>query len=226
MTDRTVHWTDRLSEYLDGELGAGDRPALEAHLAVCRDCAGTLEELRRVIARAQALDERPPARDHWPAIAALIGSEATPIAAGRWNRRFTFSLPQLAAAALVLVTLSASGAVWFSRTPVTGPSVAVTPAPQPSAIRPVSARGAAPAAYDSAVAQLQEKLDQGRGRLDTVTIRVLEENLARIDHAIAEAQRAVATDPANVYLNSHLAETRLGKLHLLQRAARLASAQS
>ena len=39
-------WTDRLSEYLDGDLAEAERQALEAHLGVCEDCAATLEELR------------------------------------------------------------------------------------------------------------------------------------------------------------------------------------
>ena len=43
MTDT---WNDRLSEYLDGELTPGERVALEAHLATCRECAATLAELR------------------------------------------------------------------------------------------------------------------------------------------------------------------------------------
>src|SRR5207249_2341818 len=45
-------WTDRLSEYLDGELGAAERAALEGHLATCGECGATLAELRRVVARA------------------------------------------------------------------------------------------------------------------------------------------------------------------------------
>ena len=67
---------------------------------------------------------------------------------------------------------------------------------------------------------------EGRGRLDTATVRVIERNLAAIDSAIAQAQRAVAADSANVYLNSHLAETRRRKLELLRQAASLVSAVS
>src|SRR3989441_2372570 len=64
------NWTDRLSEYADGTLGVGERDALEAHLVGCAACAATLEELRRVVARARALDDRAPAVDLWPKIAA------------------------------------------------------------------------------------------------------------------------------------------------------------
>jgi hypothetical protein len=80
--------------------------------------------------------------------------------------------------------------------------------------------------YAAAVADLERVLDQGRGRLDTTTVRVIERNLATIDSAIAQAQRAVAADSANVYLNSHLAETRQRKLELLRRAAALVSSVS
>src|SRR2546422_208780 len=63
-------WTDRLSEYLDGELGIAERAALEAHLAGCPACEVILAELRRVVARAQALDDQPPTTD-------LVGWEKT-----------------------------------------------------------------------------------------------------------------------------------------------------
>src|SRR5881628_2981094 len=66
-------WTDRLSGYLDGDLGVAERGALEAHLAGCPACEATLDELRRVVARAQALEDQPPATDLWPAIAEQIG---------------------------------------------------------------------------------------------------------------------------------------------------------
>src|SRR6266487_2146211 len=106
MTDR---WTDRLSEYLDDELAAPERTALEAHLASCDGCRTTLDELRRVVTNARALDDRPPTTDLWPAVATRIGlaSRARPVV-----RRFAFTVPQLAAASVVLALLS-GGAVWL-----------------------------------------------------------------------------------------------------------------
>ena len=80
--------------------------------------------------------------------------------------------------------------------------------------------------YDGAVADLEQVLLDGRGRLDTATVRVIERNLAAIDGAIAQAQRAVAADSANIYLNAHLADTRRRKLELLRQAASLVSAVS
>src|SRR2546427_11097371 len=93
-------WTDRLSEYLDGELGIAERAALEAHLAGCPACEAILAELRRVVARAQALDDQPPATDLWPAIAQQIGVSSggegpreVGRAAARPRRRISFSSP-------------------------------------------------------------------------------------------------------------------------------------
>jgi len=225
MSDR---WMDRLSEYLDGELPDGDRVALESHLATCSDCAAVLADLRRVVSRARQLEQRGPRRDLWPGIASRIG--ATPRAetevvglATRAARRWSFSLPQLAAAAVVLMTLS-GGAVWLVRSPALSPTIRATaplPAGTPAA---VNASSTASQSYAAAVADLERVLATGRAQLDTTTVRVIEQNLAAIDHAIAEAQRALVADPANMYLNTHLAETMRRKLDLLRQAATLVHA--
>jgi hypothetical protein len=208
-------WTDRLSEYLDEELSAPEREALEAHLPECGACAQALDELRRVAVRTDALEDRPPARNLWPGIAARIATqgEAAPRGPGR---RFTFTVPQLAAAAAALVLLSAGG-MWLALSSGDGGgSLAVQPAGIQA--RPVSA-GASN--FDAAVAELQRLLDERRDQLDSATIQVLEENLATIDQAIAEARAALSEDPSNSYLNQHLATTMWRKVHLLQRAATL-----
>ena len=83
--------------------------------------------------------------------------------------------------------------------------------------------GLADAEYDSAVADLQRALRNGRGHLDPATIAIVEQNLKIIDRAIDQARQAVIDDPSNSYLTSHLVETRRKKLDLLRRAAALAS---
>ena len=50
-----THWTDRLSDYLDGELPPAERNSLEAHLETCAECARVLEELRTVVSRTRGL---------------------------------------------------------------------------------------------------------------------------------------------------------------------------
>jgi anti-sigma factor RsiW len=79
--------------------------------------------------------------------------------------------------------------------------------------------------YDATVAELQRLLATGRTQLDTSTVRILEQNLAVIDRALNEAQRAVARDPANPYLRAHLASTMRRKVDLLRRATVIAGAR-
>ena len=223
----TDHWTDRLSEYLDGDLPAGARGALETHLETCIACRTTLAELRRVVARAQALEDTPPARDLWPAIAGRL----TPLTGGVVDlatrrgpraapaRRVSLTWLQLAAAALVLIAASAGTVMTVLRSH--GPAAA--PAPAPVALAPapdgvVVAGWAGVARYDAAVAELEQMLAQHRAQLDTATVRVVQKNLDIIDRAIADARAALAADPSSAYLNHHLARTMRRKLDLLRRA--------
>jgi anti-sigma factor RsiW len=213
-------WTDRLSEYLDGDLAEAEKAALEAHAVTCTACQETLAGLRRVVVRARSLEDRPPSRDLWSGVAARIGAGAS---AGVSRRRLSFSVPQLLAAGIALTVLSGGGAWLLHPDPA---RVAVQPNPTASGTVPVATVGAAARSYDSAVDDLERVLAEGRGRLDSTTVRVLEQNLALIDRAIAQAQRAVAADSANVYLNTHLAETMRRKIDLLRQAAALVSAVS
>lgn len=216
-------WSDRLSEYVDGELSPADAAALAAHLASCRACVTTIDELRAVVERARQLPVRPPAADLWPGIEPRLtanpGHAALPFRA-RVTRRFSFTLPQLVAAGLALMVMSAGG-MW-----VLQHGGRATSLPPVAATEPVHDAAAMPAGmadprYDEAIADLQQALAAGRSELDAQTIKVLETNLAAIDAAIDQSRRALAGDPANVYLNNHLADARQRKLALLRRATAL-----
>jgi hypothetical protein len=248
-------WTDQLSDYLDGELSTDERQAVEAHLRGCADCTAVLNDLKRVIARAAVADARPPQADLWAGIAARIDAGApagrvTPFVR-RESKRVTFTLPQLAAAAAVLIAVS-GGIAWQAaeRLGAAKAPAEVAQAGSPNAGLPrrsspenvASEGGTAPARptgaadfarvetvsmadaqYDAAVADLEKALKAGRGRLDASTISVVEHNLQIIDQAINQAREALAGDPANSYLSSHLVEARRRKLDLLRRATALAS---
>jgi anti-sigma factor RsiW len=213
-------WMDRLSEYLDDELPPVEKVGLEAHLKTCTDCSAVLSDLRRVVDRVRHLDDRRPRRDLWPGIAKQIG--ATPARRRAIGRRWSFSVPQLAAAAVALMTLS-GGAVWLIQSPGSAASnIPVASVEMPGGTpAAVNASHNAAQSYAAAVADLERVLAGGRGQLDTTTIRVIEQNLATIDRAIVQAQRALEADPANLYLNTHLAETMRRKLELLRQAATL-----
>lgn len=215
-------WTDRLSEYLDGELDDVERVALEAHLATCADCTAVLADLRRVVGRAQALDDRPPARDLWPGIAERIGISTDDLARRRARRRVSFTVPQLIAASLALVAVSA-GLARVALRPVTNHETATTN-PAPVSVVPVGIWRANSSA-DHAVSDLRLALAEGQrtGRLSPTTVRRIEHSLAVIDSAIAEGTRALAVDPNSPYLNQHLADTMRRKMEFLREANRIAS---
>lgn len=214
-------WTDRLSAYLDGELAAAERAALEAHLETCAQCRATLAELGRVVARAGALEDREPANDLWPGVAQQIRQGRVADRPVRHDRRrFSLTVPQLLAASVALVLLSGGG-VWLA---LHGPAVQTRP--------PFGGDGpnGTPVAWtgrtDAAIADLQDVLARNENRLDTATVRVVRENLALIDRAIAQARRALEADPRNAYLNRHLADTMRRKLDLLRRVNAIAATQS
>jgi anti-sigma factor RsiW len=222
MTDTFV---DSLSDYLDGELSAAERAAVDTHLAQCAACRLTLDELRLVVARASALHDAAPVRDLWPGVAARIrtgGRASVSVFRRALTSRLSFTLPQLAAAGLALMVLS-GGLVWMAKSgdpradfaPISAQSDHADPA------MAISAAAFADAPYDTAIADLEQRLESQRAALDPDTVRVLEENLAAIDRAIAECRSALANDPANLYLNTHLADARQRKLALLRRAAAL-----
>jgi anti-sigma factor RsiW len=214
MTDT---WIDRLSAYLDGELTPGERTALEAHLAQCRACSESLIELREVVARAAALPPRPPAQDLWPGIAPRLDTRRAVLpfmtSAGR---RISFTLPQLVAAGLALMVMSGGG-VWVLNHG--GRATDLPPVSAAAANPDIVPATVADPRYDEAVADLQQALQDGRTQLDPQTIKILEANLDAIDKAIDQSRRALAADPANLYLHNHLADARQRKLQLLRRAA-------
>ena len=222
--------TERLSEYLDDDLEPDARGSIEQHLAVCADCRDTLAELRTVVAHAVTLKDSAPEAELWPAIADRIsphGRSVVPFSK-HTERKFSFTLsftlPQLAAAVLAIVVLSAA-MIWMARLggdrtdfppldasvqrEATEPVVEITPAKF------------AEESYDGAIADLQKALSEGRDQLDPETVRVLEANLKAIDHAIEQCRAALASDPGNAYLNNHLADAKKRKLALLRRASAL-----
>jgi anti-sigma factor RsiW len=223
MTDQ---WTDRLSEYLDQELEPADREQVEAHLATCPDCRQVLQELRAVVARAGRLKDREPRSDLWAGVQSAIGrGRVVDLDSRRISaRRFSFSLPQLVAAAAALALVSGGSAWMMSQRGDDARAVAEAPPAPGVQAQPVrfDRKGRA----DSAITELERILLEESGRLDSSTVRILTQNLALIDRAIGQARKALESDPSNPYLNDHLARTMRKKIEVLRHAADLAQVAS
>lgn len=164
-----------------------------------------------------------PSRDLWSGISSRI--EAAPVTT---SRRIAFTLPQLAMAATLLIAV-ASGLTWMVAHPpaATAPAEPVIQAyglPEEETGGQVIQANFADAQFNAAVSDLERILRDERDRLDPRTVLIIERNLKAIDAAINEARMALNDDPANPYLNSHLADARKRKLDLLRHATTLASA--
>jgi hypothetical protein len=226
-------WTDRLSEHLDGTLEGEERALIEAHLATCADCPGVLADLKVVRDTARALPPRPPAVDLWPGIEAQVtafarGGEAFPSAAPRRRGLVSFSWPQLAAAGFALVLLS-GGAAWYAAKSGGAGAPFVATGGAGDSARTQAAQASSAGVVDRQLAtdldQLERVLAEKRAELDPETVRTIENNLAIIDLATAQARAALASDPANPYLQEHLSKTMRRKIEMLKEATVLASAQ-
>ena len=176
-------------------------------------------------------EELPP-RDLWPGVAKRLATPVSPELrrSGGGQATFTFTLSQLAVAASFLIAVVA-GVTWLAtnRSPLigggpveevikaSGEPLGGVPAGQ------IVQANFADAQFNAAVADLERILRDERGRLDPRTVLILERNLKAIDSAINEARMALESDPANQFLNSHLADARRRKLDLLRHATELAS---
>jgi anti-sigma factor RsiW len=218
-------WMDRLSDYLDDEMSPAERALLEQRLAEDDELAKTLEGLRRVKARARAVDDTVPlqAQQIWEGVAARIGAtvpakpEGPPVVGTirPWrSRRVPLSVPQLIAAGLALMLLSGGGVLVVQRLGGAGEaSIARTDVESVATFASVGATR-----YDQAVFDLVQVLEEQRELLDPETVETIEQNLAIIDHAIARSLEALRTAPESDYLRDHLEQTMRQKLTLLQHA--------
>lgn len=214
-----TNWTDRLSEYLDGELDGDEAERLESRLAVEPRLRALLDELRAVRRTASERPDFEAPTGLWHEVRTRIESAhgpATSTGSAAWRRRLMFTLPQLAAAAGVVLLLG----VGLGR--MSGPA-AEPIGDEPAATVSVDATGPR---YPQFVADLEGRLDAGRDVLDPETVRVIEQSLATIDNAIVRARDALEADPNNVYLNQHLASARAKKLRLLEDATSLIAART
>jgi hypothetical protein len=195
MSDR---WTERLSEYVDGDLSERDRVALETHLPECAECRAIVDDLRALVSEARALEPQAPAVDLWPGIEARIEAASRPAPArppAPWSGwRLSLSLPQAALAAVALVAITASMMWWtVGRAPrlvTRGPSVSgsrpfavgpgpAAPSPAPSRRIGSSAPSTSEPSPDEALAAAYDdpRYDATIAELQTI----LEHERARLD---------------------------------------------
>jgi hypothetical protein len=167
--------------------------------------------------------EELPSRDLWPGVQARLEPRTK-------STTFTFTLSQLAVAASLLIAVASGITYLAANRPVNTSGGQAQPVIQAYGLPDDQQPGGqiipanfADAQFNAAVEDLERILREERGRLDPRTVLILERNLKAIDAAITEARMALEQDPANPFLNSHLADARRRKLDLLRHATELAS---
>ena len=218
-------WTDRLSAYLDDEMGVAERVAFERHVVECEECRTTLNQLGSLRTWAEGYEGLPTSEAVWVRVQEGIksgsgGAKVVSIedASPRW-RRFRFGVP-LALAATMALGLVGVGSWWLGR--ATAPRREIVVSTLPARLLTTSSESQSLLAaerYSAAIAQLEQALLTDGGQLDPTTVRILTRNLAIVDRAIRQAREALATDPGSAYLADHYTDMMQRKLTLLRRAA-------
>ena len=226
-------FTAPLSALLDDELAPADREALEGHLATCAQCRDTLEGLRSVREAAMTAPVLAAPDDVWAGIEARLGAKeqgdgvhggarilAFPRRRASFPRAF---MPQLVAAGFTLL-LVAAGTLAMLRLPGVASRASAPVAVHTVAPDDGDAQAAAfdPVQVDGEIAALRSAVEHGRGKLDPKTVAVLEQDLAIIERATADAKSALARDPHNRDLQEYFATSMKDKLALVRHAAQMA----
>ncbi len=212
-------WTTRLSAYLDGELSVVECADLERHLESCDECRTDLKQLRAVVGWAAGYEGSEPANDVWPRVAAGIAGRPSGVVdlgmRRRPQRRIRFTIPQTLVAAVALAVVGAGG-WWLARATAPNQMATVIDVSATDAAATVTATIEVAQKYGPAIADLERVLLQEQDVLDSTTVRVLQQQLAIIDRALAEAREALARDPASEFLADHYAAMMKRKLNVLR----------
>ncbi|HEX9565804.1 MAG TPA: hypothetical protein VF981_17625 [Gemmatimonadaceae bacterium] len=218
MTDHLA-W-ETLNDLADDQLQEDERQAAEVHVQSCPTCAASLAALREALQAAHALrDSVSPPDDLWAEVrgtierrkVARLAPDMTYLPRGWW-----VTPGRVAAASLILVTLSSAVTI-----AILGPTTAGTFASADIPSLAVSWQ-AAERGYQSSVLELRTQLATNADRLAPSTVAAIEQSLATIDVAIAEAREALLRDPLNAALPELLASNYRQKIELLRRATQLA----
>jgi anti-sigma factor RsiW len=209
----------RLDDWVDRELAAGQQAEVAQHLAECPSCAAEVAELRGLVDAASALRlPQEPARDLWPGIRRRIESRGSGQAAwerwgGAWRGAAVAAALVIAIATGVLIGRGHQAAVASRQTEVAAVPAVLGAGDQDGAL----ARGA----FAAARHELWAAFAARRASLSPATVREVERNLATIDDAVAQIDRALTRDPGDPQLSGLLVATLRLQIELLQRAATL-----
>ena len=201
-------FTEQLGDYIDGELGLGEREALESHLEQCTDCRTVLGQLRAVRRDAKTLTRHAPAEQVWVAIAESIRTGE------RTRSRRSYFHTGLAAAAAVVLGVS----LLVALRPSNEIRMADLANDDPAALANLvtDELRAAEIHYENAITGLEQIIEHNEGTLPNELNGTMNESLDLIEQAITESREAMATEPGSSAAQESLLEAFRRKVDLLQ----------
>jgi anti-sigma factor RsiW len=200
-------YDERIGDYVDGTLAAGDVARLDAHLAACARCQAMVADLRAIRSMARSLDSHVPPPQVWRALAeATRSSRPSPL------RAWLFGWQPVAATAMIAVMATALS--WV------GGRLA-TDGPPSSRIESSAAlfdvpHDAAEAHYVSAIASLEALTSVERATLEPQMVDVLDTGMTIIDTAIDQSRAALEMEPDSQIAQDSLFQALRNKVALLQ----------
>ncbi len=192
---------ERLDAYRAGTVSPEDAALVEQHLLTCDACRADFHFQKTLRAKLDALPRSvEPGRNLWTGIQGKIGARRL----AWWQRK-----GWLAAAALILVTLTSAVTVMLTRGERSEAQVAGS-----EEITSTEAE------YREAAQELAQTLELSKREMSPAALAVVEQNLRIIDEAIRETQAALAADPRNGEVAALLWASYEKKIDLLERAAK------
>jgi predicted anti-sigma-YlaC factor YlaD len=220
-----------LSDFLDGTLTGEARAAVSGHLATCRTCAAARDDVSAISAAARSLHDHtvapPSSRALWLRINNTIEAERAEqlraqaravVAEARrretfvermLNKRWTLTLPQMAAAIVALVV----GVATFTVFGVRGLRSTERPvAPQVTERRNIE---------DQELNFLMQRIEQRKSRWNPRMRESFERNLQVIDAALSDSLQHLDQSPHDVVSEDALDAAMRNKKELLREFSRL-----
>ena len=227
---------DLISDFLDGALSQEDQTMLNTHLEECLGCASVRTDLQSLVGfchTQRGLYSAPPnEKALWVRIRNVIEAEtmtgaAATVRAGRnfwinWlSRSWELSLPQLAAAAAVVVlVVSLSTAVGLRRWQ-SGATVS-TPGPQgPDSTVSVANIHDRASQQQHAIAYWNQKVEFNKARWSPQMRETFDRNLKVIDEAVNDSFESLSKNPHDEVSEEMLNAALNEKLSLLKEFAEL-----
>lgn len=215
---------DLLSDFLEGALGGGEHALVSAHLAACPACDAAREEFLSIIGAAsdasQHLYAPPDEFALWLRVRESVEAErpARAAAAGFWwrlmNRRWEFTLPQLATGVAALVVAVALGTTLGVQYLTAGAVEATRPAARAAEAADYPQTYLRP--HQASLSYWQQRAELRKASWNPRMRDSFDRSLTALDRSVAESLRDLQQNPHDEVAEEMLNSALRDKIDLLR----------